>query len=63
MITQLAPDTTGKLIGTSDMKRACKIGQRLTLRELFTARIARVERPDRSTLLLIAGGELYELEV
>lgn len=63
MIAQVDLATTGTLIGTSNIESAKLIGQRLSVRELISARIARVERPDRSTLVLVAGGELYELEV
>ena len=55
-----------KLIGTSDLKAARRIGERVTLIE-FTAgndkRIIETERRARSTVLVIeVNSELYELE-
>lgn len=62
-IATVAPGSLGRLIGTTDLKQASRIGKKLRIGSLIRGTHAHYEVTKEGTVLIYAGRELYELEV
>lgn len=62
-LTNITEATKGKLVSTTDMKRARSLNKRVSVRQIVAGRMAHFELVDGGTLLLYVRRELYELKL
>jgi hypothetical protein len=62
-LTQVSSNTSGKLVSTTDIKRAGLLKKIVTISSLIGNKPGHFEQIDASHLLIIAGHEIYELQV
>lgn len=59
-IVNVTNEYAGQLVSTTDIKAARLLGRRLTIGQILSGRPGHYEQ-DGSSLVIIAGNELYEL--
>lgn len=56
-------NTTGKLVSTTDVKRAGWLEKNISIARLIGNKPGHYEQIDNNHLLIVAGHEIYELQV
>lgn len=63
LLTQIKLTTRGKLVSTTDMKRAGSLNKSVTVQQIVGAYPAHYEQVDNNTILVFARRELYEIKI